>query len=60
MLTKEILIEQADKLPKEFSLDELIERLIMVEKINNGISQSKKNEVITEEELDLKINKWFA
>lgn len=60
MLTKEILIEQADKLPKEFSLDELMERLILVEKINNGISQSKKNEVITEEELDLKINKRFA
>ena len=59
-MTKEILIEQVDKLPHEFSLDELMERLILVEKINKGINQSKKNEVFTEEELELRISKWSA
>lgn len=58
MMTKEILIEQVDKLPHDFSLDELMERLILVEKINKGISQSKNNEVLTEEELELRISKW--
>lgn len=57
-MTKEILIEQVDKLPHDFSLDELMERLILVEKINKGISQSKNNEVLTEEELELRISKW--
>jgi hypothetical protein len=59
-MTKEILFEQVDKLPHEFSLDELMEQLILVEKINKGISQSKKNEVFTEEELELRISKWSA
>ena len=60
MLTKEILIEQAEKLPKEFSLDELMERLILVEKINKGVLQSQNNETISEVELELKTAKWFV
>ena len=47
MLTKENLKNQIDKLPEEFSLDELVERLILIEKINRGNAQSDKNEVIT-------------
>ena len=59
MLTKENLKNQIDKLPEEFSLDELVERLILVEKINRGNAQSEKNEVISESELDKEIDKWF-
>jgi hypothetical protein len=59
MLTKEILIEQADNLPKEFSIDDLVEKLILVEKINRGIDQSKKNMTISDEELDIEMSKWF-
>jgi len=59
MLTKENLKNQIDKLPEEFSLDELVERLILIEKINRGNSQSEKNEVISESELDKEIDKWF-
>ena len=59
MLTKENLKNQIDKLPDEFSLDELVERLILVEKINRGNAQSENNEVISESELDKEIDKWF-
>lgn len=59
MLTKARIKEQIDKLPEKFSLDELIERLILIEKIESGIKQSENGEVISEEEMDNEIEKWF-
>lgn len=52
MLTKSKLKEEIEKLPEAFSIDELVERLIFIEKVENGISQSKKGEVISETELE--------
>ena len=59
MLTKSRLKEEIEKLPETFSIDELVEHLIFIEKVENGISQSKKGEVISEAELDNEIEKWF-
>ncbi len=59
MLTKRSLKKQIEKLPDEFSIDELIERLILIEKIERGTKQSEENEVISESELDKEIKKWF-
>jgi hypothetical protein len=41
MLTKTILKAQIEKFPEEFSIDELIDRLILIEKINKGTSNQK-------------------
>ncbi len=59
MLTKSKLKEQIESFPEEFSIDELVERLILVEKIDRGNQQSEKGEVITDSELDNEIEKWF-
>ena len=59
MLTKTKLKEQIDKFPENFSIDELIERLILIEKIELGNKQSENGEVITDAELDKEIEKWF-
>jgi len=59
MLTKTNLKKQIEKLPDEFSIDELVERLILVEKIERGNKQSENGEVISESELDRDIEKWF-
>jgi hypothetical protein len=59
MLTKTSLKNQLDKLPEEFSLDELMQRLILVEKISRGEKQSLNGEVISESDLDKEIDKWF-
>ena len=42
MLVKEKVIESLQKFPGNFSIDELIEKLIIIEKIENGDAQSKK------------------
>ncbi len=59
MLTKSKLKEEIEKLPDTFSIDELVERLIFIEKIESGVSQSQKGKVVSESELDNEIEKWF-
>ncbi len=59
MITKTKLKEQIDSFPEQFSIDDLIERLILVEKIENGKKQSETDEILTESELDNEMNKWF-
>jgi predicted transcriptional regulator len=58
MIIKDDVKAQLDQMPAEFTLDELVERLILLEKIQEGLAQSKKGEVISEQELDKKIESW--
>ena len=59
MLTKKNLKKQIEKLPDEFSIDELVERLILIEKVERGSKQSEEGKVISESDLDKEIEKWF-
>lgn len=58
MLIKKKVQEQIALLPDKFSIDELVEKLILIEKIEKGISQSEKGEVLSEEDLEREIEKW--
>ena len=60
MLTKEIVHSQVEEMPNEFTLDELIERLIVVEKNNRGLQDIEEGKILTEEELDKRMAKWFV
>ena len=59
MLTKQKLKEQIDKFPDEFSIEELVERLILIEKVENGMNQSERGEIISDADLDNEVEKWF-
>ncbi|MBS9460819.1 MAG: hypothetical protein AAF348_02725 [Bacteroidota bacterium] len=59
MLTKQKLKEHIEFFPDEFSLDELVERLIFIEKIERGEKQSLENDVTEHAQLDKEIEKWF-
>jgi len=50
MLTKEKVISSLNDLSDTFSLDELIDKLILLQKIETGLAQSKKGEVFAAEE----------
>lgn len=58
MLIKQKVQEQIALLPETFSLDELVEKLILIEKIERGIVQSDNGDVISEEDLEREIEKW--
>jgi len=59
MITKTKLKEQIDSFPEQLSIDDLIERLILVEKIENGKIQSENDEILSVSEFDKKLKKWF-
>lgn len=59
MLTKEKVIKAINKLPGEFSVDQAIDELILLEKIDRGLVQSETNEVIPDEELDKELPEWL-
>lgn len=60
MLTKELVNNQIKEMPNEFTLDDLIERLLVVEKVNQGLKEVELGRTISEEELDKKMAKWFV
>lgn len=59
MISKTKLKERIDSFPEQFSIDDLIERLILVDKIEKGKIQSEKGEILSERELDKQMDTWF-
>jgi hypothetical protein len=58
MLTKEKLIKTIDNQPESFSIDELIDQLILIEKLEEGIKQSEFGKVISNDDAKLIIEKF--
>ncbi|TXE10607.1 hypothetical protein ES711_01500 [Gelidibacter salicanalis] len=59
MITKTKLKEQIESLSDEFTIDELIERLILIEKIESGYQQSESGNYVSESDLTTELEKWF-
>lgn len=59
MLIKTKVLKAIKQLPDEFSIDEMVDKMILLEKIERGLTQSEKGEVISDEDLELEIAKWF-
>lgn len=45
-------------MPDQFSIDELMDKLILLQKIETGLEQSKKDEVYTTKEAKEMLKKW--
>ncbi|MCU0421030.1 MAG: hypothetical protein MUC38_15385 [Cyclobacteriaceae bacterium] len=58
-MRKSTVLESINKLPDEFSIDEVIERLIIIEKIEKGRQEAKDGKVNTEEQAKTKLTKWL-
>jgi hypothetical protein len=58
MLTKNKLRQSIDNLPESFTIDQLIEQLIFIEKVEEGLKQSLAGQVISDEDVKLIIDKW--
>jgi hypothetical protein len=59
MISKEKLKKSISDFPEEFSIEDLIERLILIEKTELGNKQSLNGEVISEDELEEEMTKRF-
>jgi hypothetical protein len=57
-MTKDKVLEAINEMPQVFELDDLIEKLIFIEKVEKGIGQLKSNETISHEEVKMKVKSW--
>ena len=58
MLTKERLKKTIKGLPDSFTIDELIDQLIFIEKVEEGFEQSEEGKVVSDEDVKKIIDKW--
>ena len=58
MLTKSKLKKTLENLPDNFSIDELIEQLIFIEKVEEGLEQSRNGKTVSNDEVRKIIDKW--
>jgi len=59
-MKKSTVLDSISKLPDEFSIDEIIERLIIIEKIDKGRQNVKEGKVNTEEQTKAKLSRWLS
>ncbi|WP_208645597.1 hypothetical protein [Mucilaginibacter endophyticus] len=59
MLTKEEVLKTVNELPGEFSFEEILDRLMLLNKIEIGIEQSNKGEVLSTDEAKKSLGKWL-
>ncbi len=59
MLTKEKILQTLKDLPDTFSIDELFDRIVLLNKIEIGLEQSESGKVNTTDQAKDKLKKWL-
>lgn len=59
MLSKDKILQTVNDLPEQFSIEELFERIILLQKIEIGLEQSKTDNVLTTDQARERLKKWL-
>ena len=60
MTTKDKIISSIKNLPDSVTIDDILDQIMLVEKIEKGIQQSNKNQIVSDDELDKRLGKWLV
>ena len=60
MTTKDKIIRGIKNLPDSVTVDDILDQIMLVEKIEKGIEQSNNNQVVSDDELDKRLGKWLV
>jgi predicted transcriptional regulator len=58
-MKKQVVLDSISDLPQDFELDELFDRLMLIEKIEKGKEDIRTGNVITHEQAKEKLGKWL-
>ncbi len=58
-MNKELVINSIKDMPMDFELDELIERLVVLEKIEKGRKDVEDGKTFSHEEAKTELSKWL-
>ncbi len=59
MIVKEKLVKSIKEMPEKFSLDDLLDRIIFLQKIEIGLDQSKTGKTHSTAKAKEKLSKWL-
>lgn len=59
MITKTQIIDSLDKLPEELTIDQVVDHLIFIEKVQKGLDDSANGRTYSKEEARNKLHKWL-
>lgn len=58
-MTKEAIKDALEEMPDEFSLDELMERLILLQSFAKGREPKQQGHTFTHDEVGVRLAKWL-
>ena len=58
-MKKQSLVQVVNELPNDFNLDELMEKLVVIEKIESGLNDVKNGRTISHEKVKKEVKKWL-
>jgi hypothetical protein len=58
-MTKDQVVNSLKSFPEKFSVEDLIEKLILIEKVEEGLVQSKNGETVSMEDAKKRLYKWL-
>lgn len=59
MITKETILATLEEMPERFTVDEFLDRLIFLNKIEEGLEDVRKGRVYTTTQARRKLKKWL-
>lgn len=59
MITKTQLLNSLNSMPENLTVDQLIDKIIFLEKVQKGLSDSDNKKTNSKEEAAKKLNKWL-
>jgi len=59
MLTRTQVFKTIEKMPEQFSLDQLFDKLNFISKVEIGLSQSANGQINSKEQAKQKLSKWL-
>jgi len=59
MISKTLLIETLNKLPENLTIDQVIDQVIFLEKVQKGLDDSANGRINTKQQAKEKLSKWF-
>ena len=59
MISKEKLLKSLEEMPEQINVDDLLDRVLLMQKIEEGLSQSAHGQVISHDSLKNEMSEWF-
>ena len=59
MIDKQRILDVLEKMPQDISLDDLLDKLLFMQKVEQGRTQSKSGNIISDHDLDNHLPEWL-